>query len=94
MILTMKQGWKKDAKAKLAVGLCFSVELFLLIAIPSIIVQIVYLDTLGWDTPIQCIKMIAIAPMNMLQAEIYEYLYTLIGIMGFAGLVMRQIFSE
>lgn len=88
MILTMKQGWKKDAKAKLAVGLCFSVELFLLIAIPSIIVQIVYLGTLGWDTPIQCIKMIAIAPMNMLQAEIYEYLFTLIGIMGFAGLVM------
>lgn len=88
MILTMKQGWKKDAKAKLAVGLCFSVELFLLIAIPSIIVQIVYLNTMGWDTPIQCIKMIAIAPMNMLQAEIYEYLYTLIGIMGFAGLVM------
>ena len=33
-------------------------------------------------------KMLAIAPMNMLQAEVYEYLYTLIGIIGFTGLVM------
>ena len=88
MILTMKQGWKKDARAKVAVGFCFAVELFLLISIPSIIVQMVYLGTQGWDTPIQCIKMLAIAPMNMLQAEVYEYMYTLIGIIGFTGLVM------
>ena len=88
MILTMKQGWKKDARAKVAVGFCFAVELFLLISIPSIIVQMVYLGMQGWDTPIQCIKMLAIAPMNMLQAEVYEYMYTLIGIIGFTGLVM------
>lgn len=84
----MKQGWKKDARAKVAVGFCFAVELFLFISIPSIIVQMVYLGTQGWDTPIQCIKMLAIAPMNMLQAEVYEYMYTLIGIIGFTGLVM------
>ena len=91
MILTMKQGWEKDARAKVAVGFCFAVELFLFISIPSIIVQMVYLGTQGWDTPIQCIKMIAIAPMNMLQAEVYEYMYTLIGIIGFTGLVMLII---
>lgn len=32
--------------------------------------------------------MIAIAPMNMLQAEAYEYFHALLGIIGFAGLVM------
>ena len=32
--------------------------------------------------------MIAIAPMNMVQAEIYEYLFALFGTLGFAGLVM------
>ena len=89
MILTMKQGWKKDALAKIAVGFCFSVELFLIIAVPSIIVQMVYLGGTGWNEPIQCIKMIAIAPMNMLQAEIYEYLFVLFGTVGFAGLVMH-----
>lgn len=31
------------------------------------------MGTSGWDMPIQNIKLIAIAPMNMLQAEIYEY---------------------
>lgn len=88
MILTMKQGWRKDALAKLAVGFSFTIEIFLLIAIPNIIVQMVYLGASGWDAPIQCIKMIAIAPMNMVQAEIYEYLFALFGTLGFAGLVM------
>jgi hypothetical protein len=31
------------------------------------------LETSGWDMSIQCIKLIAVAPMNMLQAEIYQY---------------------
>ena len=84
----MKQGWRKDALAKLAVGFSFTIEIFLLIAIPNIIVQMVYLGASGWDAPIQCIKMIAIAPMNMAQAEIYEYLFALFGTLGFAGLVM------
>lgn len=38
--------------------------------------------------PIQNIKLIAIAPMNMLQAEIYEYAFVLLGAIGFAGIVM------
>jgi len=88
MILSMKNGWKKDAFAKVMVGFTFSIELFLIIAIPSIIVQLFFFGTSGWDMPIQNIKMIAIAPMNMLQAETYEYFHALLGIIGFAGLVM------
>lgn len=38
--------------------------------------------------PIQCIKLIAVAPLNMLQAEIYEYVYLLLGAIGLALLVM------
>ena len=38
--------------------------------------------------PIQNIKLIAVAPMNMLQAEIYEYAFALLGAIGFAGIVM------
>jgi len=88
MILSMKNGWKKDAIAKIIVGFSFSTELFFIIAIPSVIVQLIYFGTSGFDMPIQCIKMIAVAPMNMLEAEIYEYAHAFMGIMGFAGLVM------
>ncbi len=88
MILSMKNGWKKDAIAKIIVGFSFSAELFFIIAIPSVIVQLIYFGTSGFDMPIQCIKMIAVAPMNMLEAEIYEYAHAFMGIMGFAGLVM------
>jgi hypothetical protein len=42
----------------------------------------------GWDMPIQMIKLIAIAPMNMLQAEIYEYAFAFLGAIGFCGVVM------
>lgn len=38
--------------------------------------------------PIQNIKLIAIAPMNMLQAEIYEYAFVLLGAIGFVGIAM------
>ena len=46
------------------------------------------MGTTGWDLPIQNIKLIAIAPINMLQAEIYEYAFALFGAIGFAGIVM------
>lgn len=46
------------------------------------------MGTAGWDMPIQNIKLIAVAPMNMLQAEIYEYVFVLLGAIGFAGIVM------
>ena len=88
MLLTMKMGWQKDSLAKIAVGFCFSVELFLLVVIPHVLIQLVFMGIEGWNVPIQCIKMTAIAPLNMSQAEIYEYLYTFIGIIGFAAVVM------
>ena len=88
MLLSMKMGWEKDSLAKIAVGFCFSIELFLVVIIPHVFVQLVFLGVEGWDVPIQCIKMIAIAPLNMLQAEIYEYSYVFIGIIGFSAMVM------
>ncbi len=38
--------------------------------------------------PVQNIKLIAVAPMNMLQAELYEYAFILLGMLGYAGVVM------
>lgn len=40
------------------------------------------------DMPVQLIKLTAIAPMNMLQAGIYEWSFTLFGMIGFSGIVM------
>lgn len=88
LILTTKNGWRKLALAKVFTGLSFALELFGLLAAGMIVSQLVFLGTEGWDMPIQTIKMIAIAPMNMLQAEIYEYAFTLLGVVGFAGVVM------
>ncbi len=38
--------------------------------------------------PIQNIRMLAVADMNMLQAEIYELAFALLGALGYAGIVM------
>ena len=56
--------------------------------IGGVVSQIFFMGTAGWDMPIQTIKLIAIAPMNMLQAEIYEYAFAFLGAIGFAGVVM------
>ena len=88
LVLTTKNGWGKIAFAKVLTGVAFTVELFVIVAIPSIISQIFFLGTSGWDMPIQNIKPLAIAPMNMLQAEVYEYGFALLGAIGFAGVVM------
>lgn len=88
LLLTTKNGWRILACAKVLTGLSFTLELFALIAAGMIGSQLVFLGTEGWDMPIQTVKMIAIAPMNMLQAEIYEYAFTLLGALGFAGVVM------
>lgn len=88
LLLTTKNGWRKLACAKVFTGLVFTLELFALTAAGMIGSQLVFLGTEGWDMPIQTVKMIAIAPMNMLQAEIYEYAFTLLGAWGFAGVVM------
>ncbi len=88
LLLTTKDGWKKLAAAKILTGLSFTLELFAMVAVGTIVLQLVFLGTEGWDMPIQMVKMIAIAPMNMLQAEIYEFAFTLLGAVGFAGVVM------
>lgn len=88
LVLTTKNGWKKIAVAKIAAGLAFTVELSAIIAACDIAAQLFFLGTAGWDMPIQLIKLISIAPMNMLQAEIYEYAFTFLGAIGFAGIVM------
>ncbi|MCM1266332.1 MAG: ABC transporter permease [Bacteroidales bacterium] len=88
LLLTTKNGWKPLARAKILTGLSFTLELFVMQAAGMIGTQLIYLGTEGWDMPIQMIKMIAIAPMNMLQAEIYEVVFTLLGALGYAGLVM------
>ena len=88
LVLTTKNGWEKIAWAKVFTGLAFTVELFVMLAVGSIASQIFFMGVTGWDMPIQTIKLIAIAPMNMLQAEIYEYVFTLLGAIGFAGIVM------
>lgn len=88
LILTTKNGWEKLAWAKTGTGLLFTVEFFAILTAGNIISQIFFLGTMGWDMPIQVIKLISIAPMNMLQAEFYEYAYTFLGAIGFAGVVM------
>ncbi len=88
LVLTTKNGWEKIAVAKIITGLAFTVELFAIIAICDIASQLFFMGTTGWDMPVQLIKLIAIAPMNMLQAEIYEWAFTLLGMVGFAGIVM------
>ena len=88
LILTMKNGWHKIACAKAGAGMAFTVELFAFLSVVDIAAQLFYVGTRGWDIPIQNIKMTAIAPMNMLQAEMYEYACALLGVIGYAGLVM------
>lgn len=88
LVLTTRNGWGKIALAKILTGLAFTVELFALLAVSSVISQLFFMGTAGWDMPIQNIKLIAVAPMNMLQAEIYEYAFVLLGAIGFAGIVM------
>lgn len=88
LLLTTKNGWKKIAFAKIGVGLSFTAEFFAILTAGNLVSQIFFLGTAGWDMPIQTIKLITIAPMNMLQAEIYEYAFVFLGVIGFAGVVM------
>lgn len=88
LVLTTKNGWKRIALAKIGAGVSFTVEFFAIILTGSVVSQLFFMGTAGWDMPIQTIKLIAIAPMNMLQAEIYEYVFAFLGAIGFAGVVM------
>lgn len=88
LMATTRNGWHQIALAKIGVGVTFTLEMFTLIAVGTIGAQLLFLGTRGWDMPIQCIKLLAIAPMNMLQAEIYEYAYALLASIGFTGITL------
>lgn len=88
LILSTKGGREKIAVAKVLTGLAFAAEFFAVLAAGAVGTQLFYMGTSGWDMPIQTIKLIAVAPLNMLQAEVYEYAFTLLGAVGFAGVVM------
>ena len=88
LLLSTKKGGGSLARAKCLSSLCFVLELFFLCAGGAVMVQLIYFGAQGWDLPVQLIKPIAIAPMNMLQAEIYEYACTLLGALGFCGAVL------
>ncbi len=88
LVLTTKNGWERLAYAKIFAGLAFTLELFILLIAGNVVSQLFFMGTAGWNMPVQNIKLIAIAPMTMLQAEIYEYAFLLLGAIGFAGVVM------
>ncbi len=88
LLLTTKNGWGSIARAKIIAGLLFTVEFFLLLTLGMLLLQSFFLGWTGWDMPIQTIKLIAIAPLNMLQAELYEYGFAFFGAIGFAGVVL------
>ncbi len=88
LISTTKNGWEKLAGIKVLVSLLFAFELYLLVVISSVFLQILFLGTSGADMPIQCIKLIATAPWTVLQAEIYEYTYLLLATLGYTGIVL------
>ena len=88
LLLTTRGGWRELACTKVASGLLFALELYGLLAAGLVAAQLIYLGVSGWDMPIQCIKLLAVAPMNMLQGEIYQWAFALLGAVGFAGVVM------
>ena len=88
LIATTKNGWKKIAGIKVMAAFLFTLELFGVVTSTSVFLQMVFLGTEGWDMPIQCIKILAAAPWNVLQAEIYEYVYLLLAALGYTGIVL------
>ena len=88
LVLTTKNGRKEIAHAKILSGLVFTLEFFGILMAGSVAGQLFFLGTEGWNLPIQYVKLMAVAPMNMLQAEIYEYVFFLLGAVGLAALVM------
>lgn len=88
LLHTTKQGWRKLARVKILSGFAFAMELYILIAGGKVLTHLVYFGTSGWDIPIQYDKLLAVAPWNMLQAELYQLAFGLIGVFGYAGLVM------
>ncbi len=88
LIATTKNGWEKLAGIKVLVSFLFALELYFIVVLSSIFLQILFLGTAGADMPIQCIKLIATAPWTVLQAEIYEYAYLLLATLGYTGIIL------
>lgn len=88
LLLTTRNGWLKIGVAKMMTGFLFSIELFALLAVGMILSQLFFMGVDGWNMPIQNIKMLSIAPMTMLQAELYQFAFAFIGALGFTGIVM------
>lgn len=88
LISTTKNGWEKLAGIKVLVSFLFALELYLIVVLSSIFLQILFLGTAGADMPIQCIKLVATAPWTVLQAEVYEYAYLLLATLGYTGIIL------
>ena len=88
LLHTTKHGWRKLARVKVLSGLAFAAELFVLIAGGTVAAQLIFFGTSGWDMPIQFIKEVAVAPWNMLKAELFELAFIFLGVMGHAGMTM------
>ncbi len=88
LLHTTKHGRRRLAYVKVLSGLAFAVEMFVLIAGGTVAAQLIYFGTSGWDMPIQFIKEIAVAPWNMLKAELFELTFTFLGVIGYAGMTM------
>lgn len=88
VIASTRNGRSRIALAKTGAAMAFSLELFFMLFFGNVILQLIYFGTLGWDQPVQLLKVIAIAPMNMLQAELYEYGCVLLAAVGFAGVIL------
>lgn len=88
LIATTKNGWETLAGSKVIVSFLFALELYTLLTVSSILLQIIFLGTSGSDMPIQCIKLIAAAPWTVIQAEVYEYAYLLLATLGYTGIVL------
>ena len=88
LLHTTKKGWQKLARVKICSGLAFAAELCAMVTAGRAAVQLIYLGTDGWDLPIQYNDLLAVAPWNMLQAELYGAAFVFLGAIGYAGVVM------
>lgn len=88
VISVTKHGRRRTAAAKVLAALAFCLEMVGVTAAGSVLCQVIFLGTEGWDMPVQFIKLLAAVPWNMLQAEIYEYVFLLIGGLGFTAVTL------
>lgn len=88
LIASTKNGGRQLAFAKAGSGLLFTLEFLGLLTAGTVGAQLYFIGTNGWNMQVQFIKLIATAPVNMLEAEIYEYACVLLGALGYTGMVL------